>query len=400
MSIMSRSFTGFPRPAILNLASESAFGIGIGIWSIALNFHLQFYGFSSVEIGTLISVAFISTAVSSFFSGRLSDSIGYPKVAGIGGLLVALSLLIIAFSPARFFFYIGQIIYGTGLACIMCTEFPLIFSLVLEDQKQTAYNLIIFIYFATSVLGNLFAGFFPKLFPKLFPSLHNPYQILLVVSAICYFILGIARTRLPRHNFSQNEKVQLRKVLFDRSVLSFLLFGFITMAIFNSVMSMMNIILRQHFHFSDSIIGIIFSFISIVGSLAMPLVSYLSSRSSNRKIAEVTLIVQALVIFTMSVSPAWIFVLMTFARTTTTNFVYSVVDSPMLQSIDPSYRGSYSGFRICANYIGMSLGSAIAGIFIAHNQYTMLFLFTGFLTGIQNLVFHRFCIKHIHNYSK
>ncbi|HWR60895.1 MAG TPA: MFS transporter, partial [Clostridia bacterium] len=250
------------------------------------------------------------------------------------------------------------------------------------------------------VLGNLFAGFSPMLSLELFPGLQNPYQLLLVVSASSYFILGITRMCLPRYSPSQNEKVNFREVIFDPGVLSFLLFGFVTMTIFNCVMSMMNIILRQRYYFQDSTIGIFFSVISIVGSLAMPLVSYLSSRFSSRRIAEVTLIVQALVIFVMAFSPAWIFVFMACTRTAATNFVYSVVDSPMLQSVTPSCRGSYSGLRICANYIGMSLGSVISGIFIAQEQYAMLFIFTGFLALVQNLVFRRSCVRHIHNYSR
>jgi predicted MFS family arabinose efflux permease len=164
-------------------------------------------------------------------------------------------------------------------------------------------------------------------------------------------------------------------------------------------MSMLNLILRQRYSLSDDIIGSLFSLIAIIGSLAVPVVSFLCQRYSNRRIASATLIVQMLAILAMTFAPIWLFVLLVCARTMTTNFVYSVVDSPMLQSVNTDRRGTYSGLRVFANYIGMGLGSAISGYFISKEQYALLFLVAGVLCLAQNLIFHYICVPHIRDYE-
>ncbi len=384
-----------PKPAIFNLIIECAFGFGIGIWNIALNFHLKFLGFSTAEIGLLISIGFFSTAISSFFCGRLSDKVGFSRVSALGGFMVGISLLTIACTTLHTVFYVAQLIYGFGLACIVSTDFPLITSYVLPSQKQVGYNLTIFIYFVSSVIGNFFAGFFPKLFP----SFENPYQVLLIISALSYFTLGCTRIWLPKQPLANSVNIHLLDILRNRSILSFLLFGFVTMTIFNCIMSMLNLILRQRYGLSDDIIGSMFSLISIIGSMAVPVVSFLCQRYSNRSIASATLIVQMLAILAMTFAPIWLFVLLVCTRTMTTNFVYSVVDSPMLQSVNTDRRGTYSGLRVFANYIGMGLGSAISGCFVSKEQYALLFLVAGILCLAQNLIFHYICVPHIRDYE-
>jgi len=394
VSIQSEN-TFLPRQAIFNLITECTFGFGIGIWNIAFNFHLKLFGLTSTEIGALISAGFFATAISSFFCGLLSDEIGFSKVSALGGVMVSISLFTISHASAHVFFYLAQIIYGFGLACIMCTDFPLITSLVLPHQRQTGYNLTIFIYFLSSVAGSLFAGFFPTLFP----AFENPYKVLLTISAISYFTLGCTRIWLPKQHSTSTSSISFFDVLRNQSVLSFLLFGFVTMTIFNCVMSMLNLVLRERYDLTDDIIGSLFSLISISGCVSIPILTLLCRKYSNRKIASVTLIVQMLSVFLMAFSPIWLFILLVCMRTITNNFIYSVVDSPMLQSIDTERRGSYSGLRICANYIGMSLGSAISGYFISKKEYALLFLTATAFCLVQNLIFHYICVPHIKDYE-
>lgn len=385
-----------PKAAIFNLTIECAFGFGIGIWNIALNFHFRTFGLSPSEIGLLISVGFFATAISSSFCGRLSDKIGFSKVSALGGIMVSISLFTIANSASNIFFYIAQIIYGFGLACIMCTDSPLITSLVLPHQKQLGYNLTIFTYFLSSVVGTLFAGFFPKMFPLY----ENPYKVLLIISAASYLILGCARVWLPKQPLAGRSNVKFLDVLKSKNVLSFLLFGFVMMTIFNCIMSMLNLILRERYGLGDDLVGSFYSMVSVSGCMAIPILALLYRKYSNYRIASATLAVQIVIIFLMAFAPVWLFIILICMRTIANNFVYATVDNPMLQSIQEDRRGSYSGLRICSNYLGMSLGSAISGYFISEGNYAGLFILTAFFCFLQNLIFHRICVPHIIEYNE
>lgn len=384
-----------PKIAIFNLIIECAFGFGIGVWNIALNFHFRAFGLSPAEIGLLISVGFFATAISSSFCGRLSDKIGFSKVSALGGIMVSISLFTISHSSSYQFFYIAQIIYGSGLACIMSTDSPLITSLVLPHQKQLGYNLTIFTYFLSSVAGSLFAGFFPKMFPLY----ENPYKVLLIISATSYLILGCTRVWLPKQPLAGRSSVKFLDVLKSKNVLSFLLFGFVMMTIFNCIMSMLNLILRERYGLGDDIVGSLYSLVSISGCMAIPILSLLYHKYSNYQIASATLAIQIVIIFLMAFAHVWLFIILVCMRTIANNFVYATVDNPMLQSIEQDRRGSYSGLRVSSNYIGMSLGSAISGYFISKGNYAGLFILTALFCFLQNLIFHQICVPHIVEYN-
>jgi MFS family permease len=387
------SFRSTPRAALKFLSSEMFFGFGIGIWNLALNFHFRFNHIDDLTIGTLLSIAFLCTAGVSFFSGRLGDAIGYQKVMGIGGLCVGTALLVIALSHTLLYFIIGQLLYGTGLSCIVAMEFPQLLSYVNDHQSKFVYNSAILIYFTSSVLGNLFAGHFADHFSS--GLVNNPYKILLLISAAMYILLGIVRALLPRQITRTPGQLRLSHVFFQKNVLSFLLFGLITMTMFNGVMSMLNIILREWHHLSDTSIGIIFACASILGGIVVMLTPLLQAKYRNENIAQGIMLIQAIAIALMAIAKPVFTGILVCIRNMSTNCIYSLVDRPMLESIAIDRRGSYSGLRTCANYIGMSIGVATSGIFISNKNFASLFILIGCLGLVQIFVYRYLCIPHI-----
>lgn len=372
------------------LFSEAFFGFGIGIWNIALNFHYRMHGLDEVTISALLGVAFFATAITAFFCGRLGDGIGFPKVMGIGGILVGIALVLNAVAGQLFLFVLAQIIYGMGLSCIVSMEYPQLLSYVEKAQSGFAYNAAIMVYFLSSVLGNLFAGVFADL-----SDLQNPYQTLLLISAAMYFVLGVTRGQMPRQRVVTPPKMRIVTVLRQRDVLSYLLFGFVTMVIFNGVMSMLNLILREWHGLSDMVIGGVFAAGSVLGGCVVMLLPPLQNRFGNERLALWFMLAQAAGIMLLSVSGALMTAMLICVRNMATNCIYSTVDRPMLQSIAPDRQGSYSGLRASANYVGMSLGVLLSGAFVAQGNYAMLFLSVGMIGLVQCAIYRFVCVPKI-----
>lgn len=371
--------------------SEFIFGLCVGIYSIALNFHLTAKGFGNAEIGVLLSSGFIVTAITSFFAGKLGDWKGFPFVMTLGTLLMAVSLVITSFASVHFLFYIGQIIYSMGIACVMAMEFALATSQVEEDQKQFVYNFVLIMYFLGSIFGSFICGNLAEKYLKT----QNPYFLMLLLCAVLYLILGFIRSRLPRQRTAVTKRSGIGETIKDKKVISFLLFGFVTMFVFSTATSMLNLVLRNRYYLSDADIGTVFSISSILGCIALVLLPSLVKKFSSFKISTVTMAVQLVAVSAMAVSGVQLFCLMAFVRTVTGNVLYSTVDSPMLRSVDEGNRGTYAGIRVFSNYLGMSAASAIAGYLIAKGKYLLLFIMGGIFVLSQNLIYHLLCARYI-----
>lgn len=373
--------------------SEIFFGFGIGIWNIALNFHMRMNGIDDKSISLLLGAAFTATAIAAFFCGRVGDATGFNRVMGSGGLLVSLALFINAFATSVPAFFVGQIVYGVGLSCIVSMEYPQLLSYVDGAHSAFSYNFAILLYFFSSVMGNLFAGMFADGYVLRFGG--NPYKLLLLISAVMYAFLGVARIRLPRQTVVTSRRVRLSTVLRQKNVMTYLLFGFVTMIIFNGVMSMLNLVLRQWHGLSDTQIGVIFAAASILGGFVVMFLPLLQAKMRNDHIAQGIMLTQALCIMLISVAGPVLTGVFICVRNMATNSIYSTVDRPMLQSIAKDRQGSYSGLRSSANYVGMSLGVLISGWFVSAQQYSALFIVVALLGIVQCAIYRWLCSPHL-----
>lgn len=380
-----------PRLGKICIFSEFFFGLCVGAWSIALNFHLSACGVGESAIGVLLCVGYLVTAATSFFIGRVGDRRGYPFVMALGAAMMGAALLLIACVRQPLLFYLGHGLYCGGLACVMSMEYNLPLSLVREEQRQFCYNLVLVLYFLGSIAGNFLCG----VCLSLFPGHENPYRYILMGCAVVYVLLALFRSRMPRQTSARSpaseEETDVWKLLRSRKVLSYLLYGTCTFGLLVLATGMLNLVLRLWHHLSDSAIGLVFSLNSIMGCLILALLPFLVRRVALYRISSVTMVIQFLALASMAFLPQGLFIGMILLRTATGNILYTSVDSPMLQSMPARVRGTYSGMRIFSNYVGMAIASMVSGWMIAQREFRLLFLTCAGMALAQVLIYQLLC---------
>lgn len=391
------TFWSLPKRGLLCIFSEFFFGVCVGAWSIALSFHLSACGVRESQIGLLLCLGYLVTAFTSFFVGRVGDRRGYPMVMALGTALMGLALLLIACVDWIPLFYVGHGLYCMGLACVMSMEFNLPLSLVRENQRQYAYNLVLVFYF----LGNVVGSFMCRFCLPFWKNSANPYRYILLLCAGVYFFLTIFRGSMPRQSTTEIEDSAASsgvwQLIRSRQVQSYLLYGCLTFGLLTFATGFLNLVLRLWHAMPDDVISTVFAVNSMVGCLVLFFLPQLVRRVPLRSIAAVAMLMQLCAMVTMSFAPSAIFVVMIFVRTATCNVLYTCVDSPMLQSIPEQKRGSYAGMRVFANYIGMSIASIASGWVVDLREFRLLYLICAGIAVAQILVYQLLCRPFLRN---
>lgn len=375
----------------LCIFSEFFYGLCSGAWSIALNFHLSANGVSEGHIGILLCIGYLITAIVSFFVGRLGDKKGFPFVMASGALTMGAALFLIAQAHKLVWFYLGHMLYSIGLAYVMSMEYNLPLSLIKDEQRQYGYNLVLVFFFLGSIVGT----FLCSVCLPILPDQQDPYRYILLICAVCYGFLALFRGRMPQQsstsNGSETNAHAFRTLLSSRKVLSYLLYGFLAFGVLTMATGMLNLVLRLWHNMSNSAIGLVFSVNSLVGCLILAILPTLIHRTSLYSLSKFALTAQCVALAGMMLLPAGPFVGMIFLRTISCNMLYTTADSPMLQSIVPHLRGTYSGMRVFANYFGMSFASVFSGWLVDIRCFRGLFLACTAMALAQLLTYFLLC---------
>ena len=379
-----------PKQGRLCIYSEFFYGLCIGAWSIVLSFHLTACGVSEEEIGGLLSLGYLATAIVSFFVGQVGDRKGYPFVMALGAVMMSVALLLIAFSRVLFLFYFGHLLYCIGLACVMSMEFNLPLSLVPEEQQQYCYNLVLILYF----LGSIAGGAACSAVFSMMKGREDAYRIILLLCAMVYVGLSAFRGRMPCINPRKLDtagKSGIRKCLEERKIPWYLLYGFLSFGTFTLATGMLSLVLRIWHGISDSAVGSVFAANSVMGCIALMLLPALIHRFRLQNISKAALLIQFATFCLMTVMPTPFFILLLFCRTATCNILYTSVDGPMLRSISPEKRGAYAGMRVFANYAGMSTASVLSGWFVSNRLFAPMYLTCAGMARVLAVVYRFFC---------
>ncbi len=365
-----RTIGGFPFPVKLFLATELFFGLGIGIWSINLNFHLKANGFSEADIGMILSVGSLLTAFLSLMAGQLCDRMGYHPAMWIGNLLKGSGMIIIAVFPWFNSAVLGQIVFSVGESLVLSCEFPFILGLVSPEFRNMVYSLLISFYLFAMFLGNLFGGYMNSIFyiDK------KPYFISVLISGILIIILGILRIFLPKVKSVERSGKFFIYYIGNPKIIRFVIYGILVGMVYNILSSMTNLVYRKQFGLSDGEIGIILAVSTVAGCVSAFLAPELVKRFSHKKIAVMAQIINIIFFLVMSAASFGIFTASWIVTSFTRNLMPASIDSLMLQSIPEPEQGVYSGIRIFGNYIGMGIGAYLAGSIIMYSGTFLLMI--------------------------
>jgi DHA1 family multidrug resistance protein-like MFS transporter len=371
------------------IATESLFGIGVGISSLILNLHLLDLGFSKGDIGKITSLGALTIGLASLPAGFIVKLIGRKTMLVIGMLLAFLALVLFGIGTSIVAVTVAQLVYSLGVTAIVNSEIQLIFQYCRTKKEETsAYSLLFAIFTLFTGLGTWLGGYLPEWLPG-----HTTmYQYAFFVAGGCLGLSGILRgLLLPSSHVKAETSATIQESgtnvtkPADRSkkrhAIYFLLL--LSLLIFNSgftfglLSPFLNVILKFRFQMEDGNISGVLAlsgFFFFIGSIVMP---YVVERWGSRRTFVFLFLYNIVIVALMAmVMPAAVFAMLLLIRGTGFTMLNNLMDSQCMSAVAEEDRNLFAGMRTVSRSIGNTIASYWAGYILAGNHYSLPFLLT------------------------
>ncbi|NQX69886.1 MFS transporter [Paenibacillus alba] len=368
------------------IATESLFGIGVGIFSLILNLHLLDLGFSKGDIGKITSLGALTIGLASLPAGFIVKRVGRKAMLVAGMLLCFLSLVVFGLGISLGAVTGAQLIWSLGITAIVNSEIQLIFQYCRSKKEETsAYSLLFAIFTFFTGLGTWLGGFLPDWLPG-----HTTmYQYAFFVAGGCLALSGILRGLLLPSTHARLNSVEVggpqsakpsvqpkrRHAMYFLLLLSLLIFnsGFT----FGLLSPFLNVILKFRFQMEDGNISGLLAlsgFFFFIGSIVMP---YVVERWGSRRTFIFLFLYNMVVVALMALAmPASIFAVLLLIRGTGFTMLNNLMDSESMSAVGEEDRNLFAGMRTVSRSIGNTIASYWAGYILAGNHYSLPFLVT------------------------
>lgn len=371
------------------IATESLFGIGVGISSLILNLHLLDLGFSKGDIGKITSLGALTIGLASLPAGFIVKLVGRKTMLVIGMLMAFLSLLLYGIGTSIVAVTVAQIVCSLGITAILNSEIQLIFQYCRTKKEETsAYSLLFAIFTLFTGLGTWVGGYLPEWLPG-----HTTmYQYAFFIAGGCLGLSGILRgLLLPSshvkaeasatdevsglHTAKPTDPPKKRHAIYFLLLLSLLIFnsGFT----FGLLSPFLNVILKFRFQMDDSNISGVLAlsgFFFFIGSIVMP---YVVERWGSRRTFVFLFLYNIVIVALMAMTmPAAVFAMLLLIRGTGFTMLNNLMDSQCMSAVVEEDRNLFAGMRTVSRSIGNTIASYWAGYILAGSHYSLPFLLT------------------------
>ncbi|WP_261301542.1 MFS transporter [Paenibacillus andongensis] len=371
------------------IATESLFGIGVGILGLILNLHLLDLGFSKSDIGRITSMGALTIGLASLPAGFIVKIVGRKTMLVTGMLLAFLSLVLFGFGTSLGTVTAAQLIWSLGITAIVNSEIQLIFQYCRSKKEETsAYSLLFAIFTFFTGLGTWLGGYLPVWLP----GNTTLYQFAFFVAGGCLALSGILRGLLLPSTHARvknaaaddvsgiqpskpSDRPKRGQTMYFLLLLSLLIFnsGFT----FGLLSPFLNVILKFRFQMEDGNISGLLAlsgFFFFLGSIIMP---YVVERWGSRKTFVFLFLYNMFVVALMALAmPAFVFAVLLLIRGTGFTMLNNLMDSECMSAVAEEERNLFAVMRTVSRSIGNTIASYWAGYILAGNHYSLPFLLT------------------------
>lgn len=369
------------------LITELIFGLGVGIWSLNLNFYLKSIGIPTSEIGIINAVGPASTLIFSLAAGFLCDRYQPKRNLVAGCALKTAAFLLMYLSESIPFVYMSRVINGIGDSLVLTCIYPYVTSRVKQEDKNTIYNILYSVTMFSNFLGNVAGGFITDGFLSGIAG-GNPYKDVILISACVVGAAALLRCMLHQEPYTQKSGKTSLYIPKGRSVKLYLIFDFFGYAGYFLAYSMLNLIYKNIIGLSDRSTGIVTGAAIIASCTAVTIVP-LSAGRLNRAVIGTTVQCVLIILYgIMGFSAGLVFIVLALITNLLSNMLVGVIDSPMFNTIPQEEKGGFSAFRLMITSTGSSLGTIFSGYLLQYTGgYRLLYICVTILIVIQVLIY-------------
>jgi MFS transporter, DHA1 family, multidrug resistance protein len=396
--IQSLRFLTMPSGVKRFLATESLYGLSIGMFALILNLHLIEMGITEKQIGLITSMGILVMGIFAIPVSILAKKAGRKKLLVTGITSIAIGCSIFAFAEGFAFFFLAQFVVSIGLTLVETTEIQLLFHYSRSKREETqAYSFLFAVFTAFTGAGTLIGGFLPNWIELS----EKGYQNTLITTSILFLLLACVRggllpaeqrrKKVTREDLNQrretgsepNASLQRQgkhSSDFQQKLLLFAVFALITGGAVSCLQPYLNLFIKFRFDFSNEAVSMLLALNGLalfIGSVFSPA---LIDRFGVKKTFLYIYMVNILLCFILflNIHP-YFFSTLLLVRGGVFTMLTNLVDSLSMSSFKDEERDLYAGMRAVFRSIGSALAAFLVGAILAGKNYTLPFILAGLL---------------------
>jgi MFS family permease len=308
-------------------------------------------GGSPATIGQIASIYFLSFTLFTPFLGRLVDKVGSKKVIITGLALYGLCVLLMAFSPSPFYFYLIRILQGIGTACLFSPTESAINVLSSPEKRGSnmgLYGLVFAIGFALGPGLGTYLFALHRTVPFIFGAASSLVGLLVMVMFYEDVPIPIKSSRARLHEFL--------------GVIRIPLIGGLCYAVVEvSIGSFLSLYL-DYLGFRGAALGLAFTFFAIGGIVSPYPAGKMADKIGKKPSLYLLGILLSLITFCYNLTPNYVaIVALTFGIGIIAGGVYPIALSMIGDLIPPDRMGTANSTFSFLYGVGSIIGPVVTG---------------------------------------
>jgi predicted MFS family arabinose efflux permease len=378
----------FSRNARLVLLALALIGISYGAFSTLFNLYIIELGYDEAFLGLLIAVSAGFGAVVSVPCGLLVDRMGARRGLLLGTAITAIGIVIETTIVVAWVLLVGAAIAAVGVVFIFVAQAPFFAANSTERDRMHLYSVAAAVFVAMSIIGSLFAGFFPDVLDFLWPGLTiaETYRFTLLASGAIsglslYALLQLRETGRPDLPPTSREVVS--QCFHSPAVRRLVLTGLFLSLGGGLIVPFFNVYFQQELGASTGMIGLIRALgitVTVAGSLGAP---WLGGRLGLVWAVIIARLLSAPFLLLMGVTPVLVMAAAFFAIRTFMVYMSDPLHTDFsMRIVPPEIRATANSLTFLSWNVTLAVGGWIGGRLIVQSGYDLPFMLGSAITVV------------------
>lgn len=344
-------------------------GAVMGTFRLLFNFYVLSLGFNEALLGNLIATSSIVALVAALPMGYLADMIGRKGSLLLSGILLSLSILIMAIWPSETTFYSMNVLSGIAQSLAAVTMSPFLMENSDERERTYLFSFGQGLQMTMASVGSWVGGYLPTWVG----SIRNVTATSSFAYGDSILIIGIGAAlatlplvflnspKLEHHQraiFAPFQYAAKNPVLLTKLILPMLL----TSLGAGLIMPFMNVFFRQVHHQPDPVIGTLFAWGSLAMGIGLLAAPPLAERTGKIQLVVITQALSIPFLILLGFSPIfWVGAATFYIRLALMNMSSPVYQTFIMEHVESSGRATVASLTSMAWNFGWAVSPIISG---------------------------------------
>jgi MFS family permease len=344
-------------------------GAALGVFRLLFNFYVISLGYNEAFLGNLVTASSLTSLLVALPMGYLADRLGRKISLLLGGLGVAVAVLVMVLWPSGTIFILMNVVIGMAQSLSGVTMGPFLMENSSDKERTYLFSFGSGLLMASASAGNWLGGNLPSWMVgggTVLPTNSNAYglSLLVVAAGTALSVLPLFLLKLPRlekserSGFAPISYFSRHPVLIGKLIIPML----VTSIGAGLIMPFMNVFYRQVYYQSDQTIGALFAWGSLAMGIGLMIAPPLADRMGKIQLVVVTQALSIPFLALMGFSP-W-FALSAgayYIRLALMNMSSPVYQTFVMERVDPPARAMVASLVSMSNNFGWAFSPTISG---------------------------------------